>query len=283
MRRAGSIRYASSEIERVVDELDLGDGHARMAHQILRRTLESEYQEPSLDVLVPATVYLADRVIGPEMTIRDIEDVARRDRKHIQTVAESITDQLDLTIKLQTPENLLTNRVERLGIEEYEPDLKRLLAAVDDTYKGGRAPSSIAATITYIGTKAFDIDLTQREIADEFGVTTVTIRNRYSEVLENSSISPPREQRVFESFDEALSTLGDEIDLPEEVLERAHAHVTLAKPELENNISKSGVVLAAVVEAAAGVESYDPPALEELARYADVSANTIDRHRQLFE
>lgn len=283
--RPGSLRYVSSEIERIVEELNLGEQDSRMAHQIFKQTIESEYEQPSFDVIVPAVVYLADRVVGPELTLRDIADVARRDLHHIRTVAKNINNELELPIRLQTAENLLINRLEALGIEEFETDFKRLIRSVDDSYKGSKSPASVAAGAAYVGVIMFDLDYPkQKDIAEEFGVTVVTVRNRYPEVIERSSISPPREERRFDSFEEAFDVLGNDLDVPEEVRKRAEARVTLAQPEFGGGVSKAGVVLGAI--AATAAQAHGPTRLTdtaELAGYAAVTEHTIQKHRDFLQ
>lgn len=282
--RIGSLRYVSSEVERMVTELDLGEQHSQMAHQIFKQTIKSEYEFPSYDAVVPAVVYLTDRVIGPELTLGDVADVARRDLQYIQTVAESINSELGLPIKLQTPENLLMNRLDNLSLGDYQTEFKRLLGAVEDSYKGSHSPASVAAALTYLGTKIFDLDLKQQDISDEFGVTKVTIRKRYPEIIERSTISPPRGERRFRNFDKALSVLGDDLGISEETLKRAKARVTLVEPDLAVSVNKAGIVLAAIAETVA--QDGGPTRLADnakLADYAAVSEPTIEKHRRLFE
>jgi len=281
--RSGSLRYVSSEIERIVDELDIGEEHLNWSHRVFKQTIESDYEEPSFDAVIPAVVYLADRVVGPELTLRDIADVARRDLEYIQTVSKSINDEVGLPIKLQTAENLLINRLDKFELEEYEEEFKKVLGAVDENYKGSKSPASVAAAVVYVATKIYNFDLSQAEIAEEFGVTDVTIRNRYPEVLERSTISPPQGERQFSDFKEALDVLGTDLGVPEEILNRAEARVTLVSPDLGDSVSEAGIVLAAIAETAAHDDG--PTRLTrttKLADYAAVSELTIDKHREMF-
>lgn len=282
--RPGTIRYVSSEIERIVEELNADETHSQMAHNMFKQTLEVEYDLISLDSIVPACVYLADRVTQPQLSLSEIETVSRCDLNKIRSTAKKIRGELGLEIRVQTPENVLKNKLEDLGLENREPEFQRILRKVDDTYKGSKSPVSVAAALVYTVANVQDLDLTQTEISNEFDVSEVTIRNRYPEILKNSSIQPPKDKRNFKSFDEAFTAFNDDLDIPGDILKRAKAHVTLEKNDLEPGVSKAGIVLAAIAEAA--TEEYGETELkdaERLAELADVTANTINRHRDKFD
>jgi transcription initiation factor TFIIB len=52
----------------------------------------------------------------------------------------------------------------------------------------GRGPAGIAAAALYVAALLNDERKTQREVADIAGITEVTIRNRYKELLEKLGI-----------------------------------------------------------------------------------------------
>ena len=52
----------------------------------------------------------------------------------------------------------------------------------------GRGPTGIAAASLYVSALIFGEKRTQREVADVAGVTEVTIRNRYKELLEKLNL-----------------------------------------------------------------------------------------------
>jgi transcription initiation factor TFIIB len=53
--------------------------------------------------------------------------------------------------------------------------------------KNGRDPNGISAAVIYVVTKDTDDYRTQKEISNVVGVTEVTLRTRYKEILENKS------------------------------------------------------------------------------------------------
>ena len=62
--------------------------------------------------------------------------------------------------------------------------LKILKRAETSELTSGRGPAGIAAAALYVAALLNDEKKTQREVADIAGITEVTIRNRYKELLE---------------------------------------------------------------------------------------------------
>ncbi len=62
--------------------------------------------------------------------------------------------------------------------------LKILRKAEVSELTSGRGPAGIAAAALYVAALINDEKKTQREVADVAGITEVTIRNRYKELLE---------------------------------------------------------------------------------------------------
>jgi transcription initiation factor TFIIB len=52
----------------------------------------------------------------------------------------------------------------------------------------GKSPTGVAAAAVYIVSRTNERSRTQREVADISGVTEVTIRNRYKELVDNLGI-----------------------------------------------------------------------------------------------
>jgi len=62
----------------------------------------------------------------------------------------------------------------------------------------GKGPTGVAAAALYIAAVLEGEKRTQREIADAIGVTEVTIRNRFKELVENLGIEAEVEKKVKE-------------------------------------------------------------------------------------
>ncbi|MBT4377161.1 hypothetical protein HOD29_07360, partial [archaeon] len=63
----------------------------------------------------------------------------------------------------------------------------------------GRGPAGIAAAALYVAALMNDEKKTQREVADIAGITEVTIRNRYKELIDKLNLEDKIKQKEIES------------------------------------------------------------------------------------
>src|SRR3989344_1663127 len=75
---------------------------------------------------------------------------------------------------------------------------KILKEAVDEEVTSGKGPTGVAAAALYIAAVLEGEKRTQRDIADVVGVTEVTIRNRYKDLVEKLGIEDEVEKKVQE-------------------------------------------------------------------------------------
>ena len=71
-------------------------------------------------------------------------------------------------------------------VESYARDILEKAEQIDLT--AGRGPTGIAAASVYLAGIIKGYEKTQREVSDAAGVTEVTIRNRYKELIQNLNI-----------------------------------------------------------------------------------------------
>ena len=77
--------------------------------------------------------------------------------------------------------------------------LEILDKARDVELTSGRGPAGIAAAALYVAALMNDEKKTQREVADIAGITEVTIRNRYKELIERLNLETKIKQKEEES------------------------------------------------------------------------------------
>ena len=66
----------------------------------------------------------------------------------------------------------------------------------------GKGPTGVAAAALYIAAVLEGEKRTQREIADAIGVTEVTIRNRFKELVQKLGLEEEVEKKVREDYTE---------------------------------------------------------------------------------
>jgi transcription initiation factor TFIIIB Brf1 subunit/transcription initiation factor TFIIB len=82
------------------------------------------------------------------------------------------------------PEELYHYKYPDNVIEKFKEAVDILKKAEISELTSGRGPAGIAAAALYVAALLNDEKKTQREVADVAGITEVTIRNRYKELLD---------------------------------------------------------------------------------------------------
>jgi len=89
----------------------------------------------------------------------------------------------------------------RLNAETQSKAVEILEEAQECELTSGRGPTGIAAASLYIAALINNEKRTQREVADVAGVTEVTIRNRYKELLRELDLKDEIKKKVLEAGD----------------------------------------------------------------------------------
>ena len=130
-----------------------------------------------------ACIYAACRITKNPRSLKDFgkyyppKDVARHYR--------FLLKELDLPIPIDAPLKYILKIGEKVGMSEPTKNLAiRLVNATKRiNYTSGKGPRGIAASSLYISGLLMNEKKTQKEIAEASGVTDVTIRNRYKDLV----------------------------------------------------------------------------------------------------
>ncbi|HIK01621.1 TPA: hypothetical protein H1008_00720, partial [archaeon] len=77
----------------------------------------------------------------------------------------------------------------KLSPSVQEEAIKILKQAQEHDLVSGRGPTGVAAAAIYVSSTLSNEKRTQREVAEVAGVTEVTIRNRYKELIDELGIA----------------------------------------------------------------------------------------------
>ncbi len=164
------------------------------AAQILRRTVEgSNYKDKTLRAIAAASIYLAYKINGIPKSIRmfsnDVgisqDKLWRADR----IIHDKITD-INKMIKRDDPTFFIPYLTVKLDLSDKVKYLANYLSslAVKNGLTNGKSALGIATAAVYIASILLDEKRTQIEIAEKVGVTDVTIRNRYDDIIKHFDI-----------------------------------------------------------------------------------------------
>ena len=127
-------------------------------------------------------------------TASDIE------RKEIGRTYRFIIRKLGIKVKQSSPKDYISrfSSVLKLSPKTQNEALKILRQAEKIELTSGRGPAGISAAALYVAALINDEKKTQREVADIAGITEVTIRNRYKELIEKHGLEAKIKQKEQE-------------------------------------------------------------------------------------
>ncbi|MEM1535815.1 MAG: transcription initiation factor IIB [Candidatus Pacearchaeota archaeon] len=182
-----NLRLAMAELRRVASSLDLPnfvkEETSRIYNLVLQRGL---VRGRSMEAVVAACIYAACRSYNIPRTLDEISAASDVERKEIGRTYRFITRKLNLKITPSSPKDYISRfaSILHLSPKTQNDALKILKKAEVSELTSGRGPAGIAAAALYVAALLNDERKTQREVADVAGITEVTIRNRYKELLE---------------------------------------------------------------------------------------------------
>ena len=186
-----NLRLAMAELRRVSSFLTLPsvvrDEAARVYQFVIQRGL---VRGRSMESVIAACIYAACRSYNIPRTLDEIATASDVARKEIGRTYRFIIRKLGIKVKPSSPKDYISrfSSILNLSPRAQNEALKILRKADISELTSGRGPAGIAAAALYVSALMNDEKKTQREVADVAGITEVTIRNRYKELIEKLGI-----------------------------------------------------------------------------------------------
>jgi transcription initiation factor TFIIB len=181
-----NLRQAFNELDRLEDKLGLSDAVIEKTAYIYRKVQERGLiRGRTISAILAAAVFIACREMGFPRTLKDITAISNIKRRYIAKAYRLLIIELDLKIPLVDPIKCISRIANNAKISEKT---KRLaINIMHDIIKSGisagKGPMGLAAAVIYISCLRTDEKKIQRDIADAAGVTEVTVRNRYKNII----------------------------------------------------------------------------------------------------
>ena len=198
---------ALAELDRMASRLELPKTVREAAAVNYKKAVDKRLiRGRSIEGVAAASLYAACRQCGVPRTLDEIGQASRTGRKEIGRTYRFMVRELKMKIMPTGPEDYISRFCSGLGLDsEVEAKAYELIkAAQEKELTSGRGPTGIAASIIYIASVLCGKRRTQREVAEVAGVTEVTIRNRYKELIQNLnndlSISPEERSRLVRAW-----------------------------------------------------------------------------------
>lgn len=182
-----NLKLALSELKRVASYLKLPksveEESARIYTLAVQRGL---VRGRSMESVVAGALYAACRRHEVPRTLDELSEASGIEKKEIGRTYRFVTRELGISILPSNPADYIPRFASALKIspEAQSKSIEILEKAQKEELTSGRGPTGIAAAALYVSALLHGEKRTQREVADVAGVTEVTIRNRYKELLE---------------------------------------------------------------------------------------------------
>lgn len=181
-----NLKQAFGELERMASALGLPKPCRETAGVLYRRAVEDGLLPGrSIEAMTTACLYAAARQHGTPRTLVAFASVSRVEKLPVQRAYRYLSAELGLQIEPADPIHYLPQYASELGISDDAERLAReiLEAAMERDLHSGRSPAGLAAAAIYGAARLTNERVTQETVGDETGVSSVTVRNRYQELL----------------------------------------------------------------------------------------------------
>ncbi|MFW9772671.1 MAG: transcription initiation factor IIB [Candidatus Thorarchaeota archaeon] len=183
-----NLTFALSELDRMASNLDLPKNLRECSAKIYRDAVDAHLiRGRSIEGVAAASLYAACRMYKIPRTLNEIAEVARVDKKEIGRSFRFISNELILNLNPTKPLDFLTRFISELKLTQDCQKVAKKIIKMAEAYglTSGRGPTGVCAAAIYAASILTKERRTQRKIANISQVTEVTVRNRFSELIEN--------------------------------------------------------------------------------------------------
>ena len=181
-----NLKLALAELKRVGSYLKLPKSVEEEAARVYTLAVQRGLvRGRSMESVVAGALYAACRRHEVPRTLDELSEASGIDKKEIGRTYRFITRELGIRILPSNPVDYLARFASslKLNAETQSKAVDILEQAQNSELTSGRGPTGIAAASLYVAALINNEKRTQREVADVAGVTEVTIRNRYKELI----------------------------------------------------------------------------------------------------
>lgn len=189
-----NLKTALPEIKRIISLLNLRDRIEEEACRIYREaSFRGLVKGRAIENVAAAAVYAACRAFDSPISLKDIEKAqGMLIKKEIGKTYRVISRKLNLKAIPQLPNDYISRICGKINLSpKTQTDAMKILADCEgNQFLSGRSPMGIASSVVYVSTLINREKRTQQEVARASGITEVTLRNRYKELINLLKLTP---------------------------------------------------------------------------------------------
>jgi transcription initiation factor TFIIB len=182
-----SLAFALSELAKVAFKLNLPRNVLETAAVVYRQSVKMRLiRGRSILGVAVASLYIACRQCNVIRSLEEVGGAANVSKKESGRHYRFLLRKLNIRVPPVEAKSYVSKFVNQLGLSGNVESMAMMILdlAVEMRLTSGRGPSGLAGAATYITITLLDERRTQGEIAREAGVSEVTIRNRYKELIQ---------------------------------------------------------------------------------------------------
>jgi transcription initiation factor TFIIB len=199
-----NLKYALVELKRVSSVLNIPpsieEEAARIYNLAVRKAL---VRGRSMESVVVGAIYIAARRFNLPRSLNEICKLTGANKREVGKTYRFIARSLGIKLLPSGPADYIPKFANKLSFNSSTQTkaVEILKKAQNLELTSGRGPIGLAAASLYVASLMTGEKRTQREIADVVGVTEVTIRNRYKEIIDKLGLKAELEN-VAETLEE---------------------------------------------------------------------------------
>ena len=182
---------AITEVKRICSGLSLPGYVKEEAMRLYRRAFEKKLLKGrSINGMVAACIYFAIRKKRLPRTLQEVIERASVDAKEVRRCYSALIRELKLKAPNTDPITLVSKFIVDLDLDAdtERSTINFLKAFKSNLSTSGKDPKGIVAGALYLACKVKEKKMTQNQIAAVVGVTEVTLRSRYRELVKKLNI-----------------------------------------------------------------------------------------------
>ncbi|HEW64006.1 transcription initiation factor IIB [Fervidicoccus fontis] len=191
-----NLAQAMNELDRLSNQLHLNRAVREEAAVIYRKAVEKGLvRGRSIESVIAASVYVACRLKKLPRTLDEISLHTRANRKEIARCYRLLVKELQLKVPIADPIDYIPRMGSLLDLSGKAMNIAARIVKIakQKALTAGKDPAGLAAAAIYVATLLENEKRTQKEIANIAGVTEVTVRNRYKELVNELKLDIPEE------------------------------------------------------------------------------------------
>ncbi|MFW9941453.1 MAG: transcription initiation factor IIB family protein [Promethearchaeota archaeon] len=182
---------ATTELKRIGSNLNLPNHVKKAAIRLYIEAFKKKLlRGRSINGMVAACLYFACRERKIPRTLQEILEQTSISAKNVRRCYRTLIRELNLKVPSTDPISLIPRFIAELELDaDAENGTIKILQTFTSKYStSGKDPKGLCAGALYLVCKMKDKRISQKEIANLVGVTEVTLRSRYKELIKMLNI-----------------------------------------------------------------------------------------------